>query len=102
MELDLTGKVPLITGTANGIGRATALAFANSGAKVVVVDRDSAGGEAAAGVIRQRGGEATSVAPDATKAADVQAYVKAAIATYGRIDCFSNNAGIEGEWNHTA
>jgi NAD(P)-dependent dehydrogenase (short-subunit alcohol dehydrogenase family) len=102
MEMDFTGKVALITGAANGIGRATALAFAKSGAKVVVIDRDSAGGEATAGIIRQQGGEATFVAADVTKAADVQAYVKAAIDTYGRIDCFFNNAGIEGEWKHTA
>jgi NAD(P)-dependent dehydrogenase (short-subunit alcohol dehydrogenase family) len=102
MELDFTGKVALITGAANGIGRATALAFAKSGAKIVVVDRDSAGGEATAGIIRQQGGEATFIQADVTKAADVRAYVKAAIDQYGRIDCFFNNAGIEGEWKHTA
>src|SRR4051794_36188361 len=102
MELDFTGKVALITGAANGIGRATALAFAKSGAKIVVVDRDSAGGEATAGIIRQQGGEATFIAADVTKAADVRAYVKAAIDRYGQIDCFFNNAGIEGEWKHTA
>ncbi len=102
MDLDFTGKVALITGAANGIGRATALAFARSGAKVVVVDRDAAGGEATAGIIRQAGGEALFVAADVTKSADVQAYVKAALDAYGRIDCFHNNAGIEGAWQHTA
>src|SRR3954463_2402223 len=93
VEIDFTGKVALITGAANGIGRATALAFAKSGAKIVVVDRDSAGGEATAGIIRQQGGEAIFIAADVTKAADVRAYVKAAIDQYGRIDCFFNNAG---------
>ena len=102
MEMDFTGKVALITGAGNGIGRATALAFAKSGAKVVVVDRDSDGGEATAGIIRQQGGEAVFVQADVTKAADVQAYVKKAIDAYGRVDCFFNNAGIEGEWKHTA
>ncbi|HEX3954224.1 MAG TPA: glucose 1-dehydrogenase [Stellaceae bacterium] len=102
MELDFTDKVALITGAANGIGRATALAFAKSGAKVVVVDRDTAGGEATAGIIRQQGGEASFVAADVTKSADVQAYVKAALDAYGRIDCFFNNAGIEGTVKHTA
>jgi NAD(P)-dependent dehydrogenase (short-subunit alcohol dehydrogenase family) len=102
MELDFTGKVALITGAANGIGRATALAFAKAGAKVVVVDRDAAGGEATAGIIRQQGGEAVFVAADVTKSADVQGYVKAAIDAHGRIDCFFNNAGIEGAWKHTA
>jgi NAD(P)-dependent dehydrogenase (short-subunit alcohol dehydrogenase family) len=102
MEIDFTSKVALITGAGNGIGRATALAFAKSGAKVVVVDRDAAAGEATAGIIRQQGGEATFVAADVTRSADVQAYVKAAIEAYARIDCFFNNAGIEGAWKHTA
>src|ERR1041385_7530434 len=101
MELDFKDKVALITGAGNGIGRATALAFAKSGAKLVVVDRDAVGGEATAGIIRQQGGEATFVAANVTKSADVRAYVKAAIDRYGRIDCFFNNAGIEGEWKHT-
>jgi NAD(P)-dependent dehydrogenase (short-subunit alcohol dehydrogenase family) len=102
MEMDFTGKVAVVTGAANGIGRATALAFAKSGARVVVVDRDAAGGEATAGIIRQQGGEARFVAADVTRSADVQNYVKAALDAYGRIDCFFNNAGIEGTWKHTA
>src|ERR1700741_5310231 len=102
MDLDFTGKVALITGGANGIGRATALGFAKGGAKVVLVDRDAAAGEATAGVIRQQGGEGRFIAADVTKSADVQAYVKAAIDAHGAIDCFFNNAGIEGKWAHTA
>ena len=102
MEMDFTGKVALITGAGNGIGRATAVAFAKSGAKVVVVDRDTAGGEATVGIIRQQGGDATFVAADVTKSDDVKNYVKTTIDTYGRIDCFFNNAGIEGKWAHTA
>ena len=69
---------------------------------MVVVDRDAAGGEATAGIIRQQGGEARFVAADVTRSADVQAYVKAALDAYGAIDCFFNNAGIEGTWQHTA
>src|SRR6201998_1127750 len=102
MDLDFNGKVALITGAGNGIGRATALAFGKSGAKVVVVDRDRAGGEATAGIIRQQAGEARFVAADVTKSAEVRAYVKAAFDAYGAIDCFFNNAGIEGKWAHTA
>src|SRR6266481_9392708 len=102
MDLDFTGKVALITGAGNGIGRATALAFAGSGAKVVIVDRDAAAGEATAGIIRQQGGEARFVAADVTKSAEVQNYVKAALDAYGAIDCFLNHAGIEGKWAHTA
>ena len=102
MELDFAGKVALITGAGNGIGRATALAFARGGTKTMIVDRDVAGGEATAGIIRQQGGEARFVAADVTKSADVQNYVKAALDAYGAIDCFFNNAGIEGKWAHTA
>src|ERR1700693_5304870 len=102
MELDFTGKVALITGAANGIGRATALAFAKAGAKVVVVDRDVAAGEATAGIVREQGGEAKSVAADVTKSADVANYVKETVDAYGKIDCFFNNAGIEGGLAHTA
>ncbi|MBS0241247.1 MAG: glucose 1-dehydrogenase [Proteobacteria bacterium] len=94
--MDFKGKVALITGAANGIGRATALGFAGYGAKVVLVDRDGAGAKAAAGAIKQKGGEAIAFEADVTKSADTAAYVKAAIDAYGRIDCFHNNAGIEG------
>lgn len=102
MDLDFTGKVALITGAGNGIGRATALAFANSGARLVLVDRDAAAGDATAGIIRQQGGEARFVAADVTRSAEVAGYVKAALDAYGTIDCFFNNAGIEGKWAPTA
>ena len=100
--MDFTGKVALITGGGGGIGRATALAFAKAGAKVVVVDRDAAAGEATAGIVKQQGGEAKFIAADVTKSADVARYVKETLAAYGRIDCFFNNAGIEGSLAHTA
>jgi NAD(P)-dependent dehydrogenase (short-subunit alcohol dehydrogenase family) len=100
--MDLTGKVALITGAGNGIGRAAALGFSKGGAKVVVVDRDQAAGEATVGIIRQQGGDSRFVAADVTKSADVQAYVKAAVDVYGSIDCFFNNAGIEGNIAPTA
>ena len=102
MNLDFTGKVALITGAGNGIGRAAALGFAGSSAKVVVVDRDTAAGEATAGIIRQQGGEALFVGADVTRSADVRNYVKTALDAYGAIDCFFNNAGVEGKWAHTA
>src|SRR5436309_5104287 len=102
MDLDFTGKIAVITGAGNGIGRATALAFAKSGGKVVVVDRDADAGAATVGIIKQQGGEAKFVAADVTKSADVANYVKETLDTYGRIDCFFNNAGIEGKVVHTA
>ena len=100
--MDFTGKVALVTGGGNGIGRATAAAFARQGAKVVVVDRDGAGAEATAGIIRQNGGDAIAVTADVTKSEDVKAYVRTAIEKYGQIDCFFNNAGIEGKVAATA
>jgi NAD(P)-dependent dehydrogenase (short-subunit alcohol dehydrogenase family) len=100
--MDFTGKVALITGGGNGLGRAAALGFAKHGAKVVVVDRDGPAAEATAGIVRQNGGEALAVTADVTRTADVKAYVKATIDKYGRIDCFFNNAGIEGKLAPTA
>lgn len=100
--MDFKGKVALITGAGNGIGRAAAIGFSSRGAKVVVVDRDLAAGEATAGILRQQGGESLFVAADVTKSADVQAYVKATLDAYGQIDCFHNNAGIEGAIGMTA
>jgi NAD(P)-dependent dehydrogenase (short-subunit alcohol dehydrogenase family) len=99
--MDFKGKVALITGGGNGIGKAASMSFAGRGAKVVVVDRDGAAAEAVAGAIRQQGGDARASTADVTKSADVQAYVKAALDAYGRIDCFFNNAGIEGKVAHT-
>src|SRR5438045_544472 len=85
IKMDFTGKVALITGGGNGIGRATSAAFARHGAKVVVVDRDAAGAQATAGIIRQNGGEALAVTADVTRSEDVKAYVRTAIETFGRI-----------------
>jgi NAD(P)-dependent dehydrogenase (short-subunit alcohol dehydrogenase family) len=100
--MDFKGRIALITGAGNGIGRAAALGFSSRGAKVVVVDRDQAAGEATAGILRQQGGDALFVAADVTKSADVQNYVKATLDKYGAIDCFYNNAGIEGSVAPTA
>ena len=100
--MDFKGKVALITGGGNGIGRAAAIGFASRGARVVVVDRDAAAGEATAGILRQQGGEALFVAADVTQSAEVRNYVKATLDAYGSIDCFHNNAGIEGTVAPTA
>ncbi len=91
------GQVVLITGAANGIGRAAALSFAKGGAKVVAVDRDGPGAGKVAGEIIAAGGAAIAKSADVSQSADVAAYVTAATDAYGRIDCFFNNAGIEGK-----
>ncbi len=64
--------------------------------KIVVVDVNADDGNASADIVRQRGGDASFVRADVTRSADVQNYVKAALDAYGTIDCFFNNAGIEG------
>jgi NAD(P)-dependent dehydrogenase (short-subunit alcohol dehydrogenase family) len=100
--MEFKDKVVLITGAAGGIGQATARAFAGAGAKLVLVDRDAGAGEGLSDAIRRQGGEAQFVAADVTRSAEVQAYVKATLDAHGRIDCFFNNAGIEGKVAATA
>lgn len=92
-------QVALVTGAAGGIGRATALAFAAAGARVVLTDIDAEAGEAAAQQIVRADGRAIFVRSDVTQAADAQAAVAAAVEHFGRLDCAFNNAGIEEE-NH--
>ena len=95
MNMSFSGQVALVTGAAAGIGRATALAFAGQGLKVVLADVDEAGGAACAQAIRAAGGEAIFVRCDVTRDAQVGALVKQALDSYGRIDYAFNNAGIE-------
>lgn len=90
------GKVALVTGGASGIGRATALAFAREGAKVVVSDVISSGGEETVALIKGAGGDALFVKADVAQPTEVNALISQVVATYGRLDCAFNNAGIEG------
>lgn len=89
------GRVALVTGAANGIGRATALAFAASGHQVVVSDIDSQAGQATVALIEAAGGEATFIRCDVSCDAEVRRLMEGTVATYGRLDCAFNNAGIE-------
>jgi NAD(P)-dependent dehydrogenase (short-subunit alcohol dehydrogenase family) len=88
------GKVALVTGGGSGIGRATSLAFANEGAKVVIDDINVKGGEETVRLIKEAGGEAVFVKADVSKAAEVEAMVQKAVDTYGHLDCAYNNAGV--------
>src|SRR5512136_2337287 len=88
------GKVVLVTGGGSGIGRATSLAFANEGAKVVIDDIKAEGGEETLRLIKTASGDSIFVNADVSKAAEVEAMVQKALDTYGRIDCAFNNAGV--------
>ena len=89
-------KVALITGGTSGIGRATALAFAREGAKVVVSGRRVEEGEETVRQVKAAGGEGIFVKTDVTKEADMKNLVEVAVRTYGRLDVAFNNAGVEG------
>lgn len=95
MSMSFSGQVALVTGAAAGIGRATALAFAAQGLKVVVADIDETGATACVEAILEAGGEACFIRCDVTREDQVKAMVEHAVMTYGRLDYAFNNAGIE-------
>ena len=78
----------------SGLGRATALAFARAGARVVVADMDAEGGAETVHRVAAAGGEALFVRTDVAQAAEVEALVHKTVAAYGRLNCAFNNAGV--------
>ena len=90
------GKVALVTGGSSGIGQATAIMFAQNGAKVVVSDVDVERGEETVRAIKDGGSTAMFVRADVSKASEVEALVKQTVDAYGRLDYACNNAGIGG------
>lgn len=94
----LDGKVALVTGGGSGIGRGTALRFAQEGAKVVLADMQDEEGQSAAQEIERAGGAAVFVHADVTQPQDVQRAVETARARFGRLDIVFANAGINGVW----
>ena len=89
------GKVAFVTGAANGIGRATAMAFAREGANVVVADIAEIGIRETARIIEEFGGRALPVKCDVTRAEEVNEALDLTISTFGRLDAAFNNAGVE-------
>ncbi len=96
MERRFEGKVIVITGAAGGIGRATAERFAQEGASVVAVDLPGTGLDETVALVEAAGASALAVPADVSKSAEVERYAQAAKSRFGGVDCFFNNAGIEG------
>ncbi len=90
----LKDKVALITGGSSGIGRETALLFAQEGAAVVVADVNDAAGQETAELIQNQGGQAVYVRADVSKAADCENMVAVAEQTFGKLHIVFNNAGV--------
>lgn len=98
----LEGKVAIVTGASSGIGKATALLFAQEGAKVVVADVTDELGKETVKAIKEKGGEAIFVHVDVSKAVEVKNLIEETVQKYGKLDIMFNNAGIEGENIDTA
>jgi glucose 1-dehydrogenase len=94
-EAQFAGKVALVTGGAGGMGRATALAFADAGAKVVVSDISADGGNETAALVTKEGGEAHFVATDVADRDSVEQLVATTVDVFGGLDCAVNAAAIE-------
>jgi NAD(P)-dependent dehydrogenase (short-subunit alcohol dehydrogenase family) len=90
-----TNKIVLVTGGTSGIGKATALAFAEVGAKVVIAGRREKEGAEVAAEVAKNGGTAAFVRADVSKDADVVKAVDFVLSTHGRLDVAFNNAGVE-------
>src|SRR5688572_18369922 len=97
MQLSLKGKVAAITGGSEGIGRATALRFAELGAKVAICARRADVLEKAAGEVRQAGADVLAVVADASKEGDMERFIEQTAQHFGRLDIVVNNAGGTGQ-----
>ena len=97
----LQDKVTIITGAGGGMGRVAAELFAAEGARVVVAEYSEAAGQETVDLVTRAGGQATFVRADVSQEAEAKAMVDHALATYGRIDCLYNNAGIMPEKDHS-
>ena len=95
MNLSFENKVVLVTGAASGLGLATAKAFAESGASVVLADWNEKDAQSAAQELANKGHKTLAVRCDVSNDAQVEAMVKQTVATFGRLDAAYNNAGVQ-------
>ena len=93
----IEGKVAVITGAANGIGRATARLFAREGARLLLADIHEEGLQETSAFVRNEGGDAIFKRTDVSSEADVRELIGLALSAYSRIDILCNNAGITGQ-----
>lgn len=96
------GKVALVTGAGKGMGLASAIAFSEAGAAVVLADIDKAAAEQAAAELVAKGGKALAVHCDVSEEDQVKAMVEKTVAAFGRLDAAYNNAGIQSPVTDTA
>ena len=94
VNIDLTGKSAIITGSGRGIGREAALLLAQAGAKLTIADLDEASAQSVADEIKAKGGSAIAVKVDVTNAESPQAMVRAALDAHGRVDILVINAAV--------
>ena len=110
-QMDLTGKVAIVTGSGRGLGKAMAIALADSGADLVITARTEAGILETAQEIEKRGRKVLTVQADMTDAVQVDHIVRQTIEQFGKVDILANNAGVAiaepfqemslGEWQKT-
>jgi NAD(P)-dependent dehydrogenase (short-subunit alcohol dehydrogenase family) len=96
MDKRFTGKVALITGGTSGIGRTTAIAFAEQGADVVIAGRREAEGAESLTLVQKAGGQGLFVRVDVNDESEIEAMVAKALERFGRLDFAFNNAGVGG------
>ena len=102
MIISFEGKVALVTGAASGLGLATAKAFAESGASVVLADWNEKEVQAEGKKLSDRGYKTLSIRCDVSNDAEVEAMVKQTVAKFGRLDAAYNNAGVQNVLAETA